>query len=480
MRRAGRRALIVLGTLVLLALAAGGYALYAASRRPAGLSAAGRCSLGAWELPDGALFAVRQREGETLRVVFLDGRSPAVYPRDDGRYVSEAVGADGRTPSAVLHTSTCGEDHLSLAVDGGEPQTARRVPLEQRDTSFAGGDVQLAGRLVLPPGGATVPIAVLVHGSERDSALDGSHWQFLLPARGIGAFVYDKRGTGRSGGDYTQDFEVLAADANAAAAEARRLAGARAGEVGYFGGSQGGWVAPLAALRGRGDFVIAAYGLAESPLAEDREEVLLGLREAGFADAATRRKALEVTAATGAVMASRFTEGFDAVAAVKAKYGGEPWFDALEGEFTGTFVRYPAWVLRALGPRLDVGTSWSYEPVPTLEAVAVPHLWVLAGDDHEAPSDTTLAILREVQRRRPNLDVARFPAADHGMLVTRRSADGKELGRDYAAGYHDLVLGWLRTRSLAGAAAGIETWEGSGGGPRVAAAPGATAPPPVE
>ena len=43
----------------------------------------------------------------------------------------------------------------------------------------------------------------------------------------------------------------------------------------------------------------------------------------------------------------------------------------VEGEFTGTFVRYPAWVLRALGPQLDVGTSWSYEPVPTLEAVAL-------------------------------------------------------------------------------------------------------------
>jgi hypothetical protein len=44
--------------------------------------------------------------------------------------------------------------------------------------------------------------------------------------------------------DNTQDFSVLANDAVAAMREARRLAGARAGRVGYLDTSQGGWVAP--------------------------------------------------------------------------------------------------------------------------------------------------------------------------------------------------------------------------------------------
>jgi dienelactone hydrolase len=357
-----------------------------------------------------------------------------------------------------------GEGSVRIALDGGETATSRRLRFDVKESAFRQGGVELVGRLLLPPGEGPVPIAVLVHGSERDSALDGEEWQFLLPARGVGAFVYDKRGTGRSGGVYTQDFDVLAADAVAAAGEARRLAGGRLAELGFFGGSQGGWIAPLAALRGGADFVVAAYGLAESPLAEDREEVLLGLREAGFDDEATRAKALEVVAATARIRASDFRDGFEELEAVKAQYRGEPWLAKVEGEFSGDLLRYPGWVLRLVGPRFDVGTSWEYEPLPTLEAIAVPHLWVLAGDDHDAPSAPTLAILRALQARRPNLDVALFPLADHGMLVPRRDAAGTVVAWSYAEGYQALILAWIQTKSLAGAAAGVQTWEGGAAG----------------
>src|SRR3546814_16570997 len=71
--------------------------------------------------------------------------------------------------------------------------------------------------------------------------------QYLLPEQGVGVFVYDKRGTGRSTGSYTQDFHLLAGDARAALVEALPLARERAGRLGFHGGSQAGWVAPLAA-----------------------------------------------------------------------------------------------------------------------------------------------------------------------------------------------------------------------------------------
>ena len=58
-----------------------------------------------------------------------------------------------------------------------------------------------------------VPVVVLIHGSEHSSARDSYALQRMLPAEGIGVFVYDKRGTGASGGSYTQDYSVLADDA---------------------------------------------------------------------------------------------------------------------------------------------------------------------------------------------------------------------------------------------------------------------------
>lgn len=90
-----------------------------------------------------------------------------------------------------------------------------------------------------------MPIVVLLHGAEADSAVRFNSLQRRFPAAGIGAFVYDKRGTGSSTGEYTQDFQILARDAVAAMREARRLAGDRAARIGYQGPSQGGWVAPL-------------------------------------------------------------------------------------------------------------------------------------------------------------------------------------------------------------------------------------------
>src|SRR3546814_4024148 len=92
-----------------------------------------------------------------------------------------------------------------------------------------------------------------------------------MAAQGISVFVYDKRGTGGSEGEYTQNFELLAADAAKALDTARGMTAGRHGRAGFFGGSQGGWVAPLAATRTKADFVAVGFGLVASPIEEDRE-----------------------------------------------------------------------------------------------------------------------------------------------------------------------------------------------------------------
>ena len=174
---------------------------------------------------------------------------------------------------------------------------AHRIPFDVTDTAFQGrGGLKLAGRLVLPKGNDPVPIVVLIHGAEHDSARNSYALQRLLPANNVGAFVYDKRGTGGSEGKYTQDFDTLADDAVSAVREVKRIAGARCVRIGYQGGSQGGWIAPLAATRAPVDFVIVTFGLAVSVIDEDQEEVALEMQLKGH----TREeisKALEVASA---------------------------------------------------------------------------------------------------------------------------------------------------------------------------------------
>lgn len=333
----------------------------------------------------------------------------------------------------------------------GEPEReATRIPLQEIETRFESGMLRLRGRLVLPeaapPEGPV--LAVLVHGSEDYSAVERYALQYMLPALGVAAFVYDKRGTGESEGEYTQEFDALAADTVAALAEARRLHPPGFSRVGFVRGSQGGWIGPLAASRSRADFVAALYGLAEGPLAEDREEVLASLRRKGHGEDVLR-KAREITAATGRVIASDFREGFDELARVRRAYGSESWIGDIDGEFTQDFLRWPGWMLRLIGPFFDRGTSWEYESMKVLEALEVPQLRVLAEQDREAPHENTLALLCDLQRRGRPVDIAVFPDTDHGIYEFVEE-DGERIETRHADGYHRLLADWLLGAPLTG------------------------------
>ena len=297
-------------------------------------------------MADASLLVIAPSDGDTLRWRRLDGTTGALHPAADRTWTSTfgwTSRPDGKT--AVFSDCAAGE----IRFDGDRPAAASRWNVT--DTQFQGRGVGLAGRLVLPKGSGAVPIVVLLHGSESDSARDFYFLQRLLPAEGVGVFVYDKRGTGGSGGQYSQDFNLLANDAVAAMREARRLAGPRAGRVGYQGGSQGGWVAPIAANKAPVDFVIVSFGLAVSVLEEDQQEVALEMKLAGHGPADTA-KALEVARAAEAIMESGFTDGFARFDALRAKYRGEPWYKDLHGNLTRFLLQYDEAELRKRGAAL--------------------------------------------------------------------------------------------------------------------------------
>src|SRR5205814_2885029 len=271
----------------------------------------------------------------------------------------------------------------------------KRIAFDVTETRFQGAGVELAGRLVMPKGSSRVPIVVLIHGSEHDSARDFYTLQRLFPTEGIGAFVYDKRGTGGSMGRYTQDYLLLADDVIAAMHEAKRLAGNRAGRVGYQGGSQGGWVAPLAAKIEPVDFVIVGFGLAVSPLDEDREAIALDITRHGY-DANVMAKAMEVADASAAILLSDFREGYDRLDAVRARYADEPWFKHVHGDITFLLLEMPQAQLRERGPELLAHVPAQYDPMPVLRNLDVPQLWILGSDDTDAPSAETVRRLHSL------------------------------------------------------------------------------------
>lgn len=401
-------------------------------------AADGKCHVGLYRMADGSLLDVGVTTGG-LRWRRMDGSTAQFTPADGG--LKATVGWTKR-PAAAPSFGACAEGRISF-----QGQIGQMLRFEVQETTFTGANgVKLAGRLVLPPGDGAVPVSVMLHGSESTSARDFNFEQRAWPAHGVGVFVYDKRGTGGSDGKYTQDFHVLAQDAVAAVAEARRLAGRRAARVGVDGGSQGGWIGPLTATLTPVDYVIARYGLAESPLAEDREQVMLDLRSKGYGPDVLA-KAREVTDATGRVVASGFKSGWDELAAVTAKYRDELWFKDFRGEFSGDVARNPPELVRVVGPQRDVGTTWEYEPMDVLPKVKAPILWVLAAEDLEAPVAETRRRLLSLQKAGQPITVIEFPKTDHGIREFE-VVEGKREYTRYADGYYQAVLEFTRTGRL--------------------------------
>lgn len=438
-----------LAAALLAAALVGGCSSDRAQELPAGLA----CQVGAWTFDSGETMVLAPANG-TLRYRFLDGRIGLLQPQEgQDRYAAyEGWREDGPLVASATF-GPCPADQLQFELQEGPTGTATRLELAVEETTFASGELSLRGRLVMPAQtDGAVPLTVLVHGSEDYSGVDIYPQQYLLPAQGVAVFVYDKRGTGGSEGQYTQDFHVLAADAIAALETARSMRPDGFSRTGFLGSSQGGWIAPLAASQADVDYVVTQYGLAETALAEDREQVMDDLRAAGHGDQVLA-PAREVTDATALLMTSGFTRGFDELDEVRRRYGDEPWFADIRGEFTGRILDLPPWLpqwaARAVFARLDVQTSWEYEPLPVLGALSVPQLWVIAGEDLEAPNAETLRRIRQLQSRGLPVDLAVFPGTDHGIYEFTGENGSRTMLR-HPEGYLRLLADWIKHPHLAG------------------------------
>lgn len=380
----------------------------------------------------------------TSKAAFVVLGAAGPVPASGQRYLFR----DGRrgSTSAAGSPVACANDTSTVTSPDGQVQRWARRDARETDAVFDSAATRLAGRLIEPAGPPDPrrPLVVLVHGSEKTPAI-GSVYAHVLAAQGVAVFVYDKRGTGSSGGDYTQNFELLADDAAAALSQARRMAAGGFGQAGFFGGSQGGWVAPLAATRAPADFVAVGFGLVVSPTEEDREQLL---------DEAHRMhldsKALEhverLSRATAGLVRSHFASGYAELAAVKREIGTAPWGASIKGEYSGDMLRMSEADLRRIGrARFDnLELIWDYDAASTLEKLKVPLLWVLAGEDREAPIAATRALLSKLIAAGKPIDLYLFPDTDHGMVEFCVNPDGSRAATRITDGYLKLLADWTK------------------------------------
>ena len=111
--------------------------------------------------------------------------------------------------------------------------------IAERDVVYSNGNVQVGGTVISPVAAQAHPAMILMPGSGNQS-----HTALLDVARafagqGIVTLVYDKRGVGKSTGDWTREsLDDLAGDALVGIEFLRTLAGVDAHRIGAWGISQ--------------------------------------------------------------------------------------------------------------------------------------------------------------------------------------------------------------------------------------------------
>jgi alpha-beta hydrolase superfamily lysophospholipase len=148
---------------------------------------------------------------------------------------------------------------LTLLQTEIRPQEPTSFPYKQEEVVFTNpkSKDQISGTLTLPTAGKLSKIVILIAGSgpnNRDEELKTFNqkpflvWSDFLTRNGIGVFRYDKRGIGKSTGDYltatTFDFE---SDALAAVNYILSRPDLKNLEIGLMGHSEGGLIAPMVA-----------------------------------------------------------------------------------------------------------------------------------------------------------------------------------------------------------------------------------------
>jgi uncharacterized protein len=318
-------------------------------------------------------------------------------------------------------------------------QTPPSAPaLERRELTFEGaGGVRLSGTLLLPTGrapetGGKLPAIAFLQGS-GDGTRDWSEpIAARLAASGFAALVFDKRGSGKSAGSWkTSSLEDLAGDG---AAAVRFLAAVRdvdANRVGVFAISQSGWYAPLVAARAPVAFLVVVTGGGIPP----REVEWFGYERklaARGVSGQDRERALALVKSYFDYLATG--TGLEELRREISSVSSLPWYDAVR---IGDVLP---------GPDSRAQWAWvpTFDPAPSIEALHVPVLVLLAGSDPFVPASAEAAWTRSLARSRaaPVATVRTFPEAGHGMRVGEHG-HGPQVQPRWAVGYVETLLGWL-------------------------------------
>jgi dipeptidyl aminopeptidase/acylaminoacyl peptidase len=311
-----------------------------------------------------------------------------------------------------------------------------------QDLQFANGAVHLAGTVYLPANGNHLPAVVALHEAgtaTRDAALF-QHLTEGLPAMGVAVLIYDRRGSGKSTGSLNDvDYEALADDAIAGQQALATLARIDPNRIGFWGLSQGGWLAVLAAGRSKS----AAFAISVSaPLVTPERQMEFATTNLLTIRGYSHRDVQEMLDARKAWIGYLKGTNSRAVAVgALQKVETKPWFGLAFMPEASTLTSDPEH--SSLPRKMDD------DPILAVHNVRVPLLFIYGGADPWIPVAQTVEQLQALAKQRSNIRYAVIAGASHEMMFREHETmafDAKTFRENapQAPSYFMLMASWLR------------------------------------
>jgi pimeloyl-ACP methyl ester carboxylesterase len=326
-----------------------------------------------------------------------------------------------------------------------ETDGIREVPVK-----FQSGPITLAGTLLIPPGRQRHPAIVLTHGSGPGPQIGNRMFADRFVRDGLAVLLFDKRGSGESGGSWvTASLDDLADDAVAAANFLRSRDEVDPQRVGVWGVSQAGWVIPRALARSPGafQFAVVITGGGVKPIEVERYDYAEAIDRMNVT-AEQRRQALGLVESYFEYL--RTGAGRKELEASLAAARSQPWFPAVD-------------VSRVI-PDESFRAKWewvpTYDPAQDIQQIRIPVLVVFGGRDRPPLSAVAQERWRMALSKAGNKDATElvFIDAEHGATVdgtherylAAAAPDSKDASRHvggppkYAPSYLEVVDAWLK------------------------------------
>lgn len=311
--------------------------------------------------------------------------------------------------------------------------------------TFTSGPVRLSGTLIKPSREGVFPAIVVMLGSgpEKTSGLSYRLSANTLVRSGLAVLLYDKRGVGRSGGDFDSAlYRDFVADAVAAV---RYLAGREdidPGRIGLMGNSESGWFTPeIAHVTGQVAFIFNRVGpplsWIDTVIWETRNDFLAdGVREEDLDSllAVTRRR-WNYYIAAGRDPEQVMTPERDAINAELARLRATvPLADELLPE---ALIPYDEKIYA------DAASDLGYDPGPYLRSIDVPMIYVFGENDINVPTARSVDFLESLRAEHgKEIDIVVYEDVGHTLATWKGPFTA-----GFTPGYVDLIGSWARDKS---------------------------------